>query len=71
MPPIIIKNWNSKIDRSVLIGQNMVENVIEKFKWDICGDFQTLWLAHIIPKVRATEVDFLSGESFLAQSQIV
>ena len=66
MPPIIIKNWNSKIDRS-----DLEENVIEKFKWDICGDFQTLWLAHIIPKVWATEVDFLSGESFLAQSQIV
>ena len=30
-------------DRSVLIGQKLVENVkIQKFKWDILGDFQTL-----------------------------
>ena len=31
-------------NRSVLIGQNLVENAkIEKFKCDILGDFQTLW----------------------------
>ena len=31
-------------DRSVLIGQKLVENAkIEKFKCDILGDFQTLW----------------------------
>ena len=30
-------------DRSVLIDQKLVENAkIEKFKWDILGDFQTL-----------------------------
>ena len=30
-------------DRSVLIGQKLAENArIEKFKWDILGDFQTL-----------------------------
>ena len=37
-------------DRSILIGQNLVENAtIEKFKCDILGDFQTLWeyLFHI------------------------
>ena len=27
-----------------VIGQKLVENAkIEKFKWDILGDFQTLW----------------------------
>ena len=32
-------------DRSVLIGQILVENAkIEKFKWDILGDFQTMWI---------------------------
>ena len=31
-------------DRSILIGQKLVANVkIEKFKWDILGDFQTIW----------------------------
>ena len=31
-------------DRSFLIGQKLVENVkVEKLKWDILGDFQTLW----------------------------
>ena len=31
-------------DRSVLIGQKLVENAkIEKFKWDILDDFQTMW----------------------------
>ena len=31
-------------DRSVLIGQKLVENAnIEKFKCDILGDVQTLW----------------------------
>ena len=37
-------------DRSILIGQKLVENaIIEKFKCDILGDFQTLWeyLFHI------------------------
>ena len=30
--------------RSILIGQKLAENArIEKFKWDILGDFQTLW----------------------------
>ena len=30
-------------DRSLLIGQKLVENVkIEKFKWDIMSNFQTL-----------------------------
>ena len=28
-------------DRSLLIGQKSVENT--KFKWDILGDFQTMW----------------------------
>ena len=31
-------------DRSVLIGQKLVENAkIQKFKCDILSDFQTLW----------------------------
>ena len=31
-------------DRSVLIGQKLVKNAkIQKFKWDILGDFQTMW----------------------------
>ena len=31
-------------DRSILIGQELVKNaIIEKFKWDIFGDFQTMW----------------------------
>ena len=31
-------------DRSISIGQKLVENAkIEKFKWDILGDFQTMW----------------------------
>ena len=31
-------------DRSVLIGQKLVENAkIKKMKWDILGDFQTMW----------------------------
>ena len=31
-------------DRSILIRQKSVENAkIEKLKWDILGDFQTLW----------------------------
>ena len=31
-------------DRSVLIGQKLVENAnFQKFKCDILGDFQTLW----------------------------
>ena len=31
-------------DRSVLIGQKLVENAkIEKFKCDILSDFQTMW----------------------------
>ena len=33
-------------DRSILIGQKLVENAkIEKFKWDILGDFQTLCMS--------------------------
>ena len=32
-------------DRSILVGQKLVENAkIEKFKWDILGDFQTMWI---------------------------
>ena len=35
-------------DRSILLAQKWVENVkIEKFKCDILGDFQTLWLGSI------------------------
>ena len=35
-------------DRSVLIGQKLVENAkFEKFKYDILCDFQTLWM-HLI-----------------------
>ena len=31
-------------DRSVLIGQKLMENAkIETLTWDILGDFQTLW----------------------------
>ena len=32
-------------DRSVLIGQKLVENskIKKKLKWDILGDFQTPW----------------------------
>ena len=34
--------------RSILLAQKWVENVkIEKFKCDILGDFQTLWLGSI------------------------
>ena len=34
-------------DRSVLIGQKLVENAkIKKFKCDILGDFQTLWCGY-------------------------
>ena len=42
-------------DRSVLIGQKLVENAkIEKFKCDILGDFQTLWAARSrLQKLRA------------------
>ena len=36
-------------DRSVLIGQKMVENAkIQKFKCDILGDFQTMWTFKIL-----------------------
>ena len=32
-------------ERSILVGQKLVENAkIEKFKWDILGDFQTMWI---------------------------
>ena len=32
-------------DRSILIGENLVDNVkIENPKYDIFGDFQTLWV---------------------------
>ena len=36
--------WGQTVlpDRSVLIGQKLVENA-KKFKWDILGDFQTMW----------------------------
>ena len=35
-------------DRSILIGQKLVENAkIQKFKWNILGDFQTMWFATI------------------------
>ena len=31
-------------DRSILKGQKLVENAkIKKLKWDIFGDFQTMW----------------------------
>ena len=38
--------WGQTVlpDRSISIGQILVENgKIKKFKWDIFGDFQTLW----------------------------
>ena len=36
-------------DRSVLIGQKMVENAkIKKFKWDILGDYQTMFCYTLI-----------------------
>ena len=36
-------------DRSVLIGQKLVENAkIQKFKCDILDDFQTLWLPIVV-----------------------
>ena len=42
-------------DRSVLIGQKLVENAkIEKFKCDILGDFQTLCLISI-SQMKVTE----------------
>ena len=32
-------------DRSILLGQKLLENAkIQKFKWDILEDFQTLWV---------------------------
>ena len=40
-------------DRSILIGQKLVETAkIEKSKWDIFGDFQTLWLGLQLNKHR-------------------
>ena len=39
-------------DGSVLIRQKLVENVkMSKFKWDILGDFQTMW-AVVVSKKR-------------------
>ena len=41
------KPWGQTVlpDGSFLIGQKMMENAkIEKLKWDIFGDFQTLCL---------------------------
>ena len=33
-------------DRSILIEQKLVENVkIKRFKWDIFGNFQTMWFS--------------------------
>ena len=51
-----MKTWSlrSKPDRSVLIGQKLVENAkIKKFKWDIFGDFSN------------TVYVVTSGENFL------
>ena len=41
-----IRIWSQTLvpDRSILIGQKMAENAkIEKLKYDIFSDFQTLW----------------------------
>ena len=50
--PILTRFWKPEAcgqtvlpDRSVLIGQKLVENAkIEKLKWYILSDFQTMWL---------------------------
>ena len=40
-------------ERSILIGHKLMENAqIKKFKYDIFGDFQTLWiLRDFVPKI--------------------
>ena len=47
-------------DRSILKGQKLVENV--KVKWDIFGDFQTIWDTYQVCKLIMSSFFFLKQE---------